>query len=162
MSYAPQGSGPYPQNPAGPQPYGVAPQNPAALQAAWRYSARRKNDTTAWLLWIGGPFLIGLPVHDFYFGDIGRGLAKLGLIVLGFVGMVISFIVGAMSTAGTDNAMGMPAGILIGMGLLLLCFLILAAWWIYDGVTMTRRIESKNDRIRQQIAAEQGIDAWSF
>ena len=45
-----------------------APMDPAATQAAWRYSARSKNNTVAWLLWLGGPFLIGLPIHDFYFG----------------------------------------------------------------------------------------------
>lgn len=167
MSYAPQGPGPYQPSPypAGAQPAGMNPgmnagQNPAQLQAAWRFSARRKNETAAWLLWIGGPFLVGLPIHDFYFGDIGKGLAKIGLLVVSFV----SFFVGMIITgiAAESNASAAPVGLVIGLGLAGLCVLASIAWWIYDGVVMSRRIESKNNQIRQEIASEQGIDPWSF
>ncbi|WP_047692253.1 TM2 domain-containing protein [Kocuria sp. ZOR0020] len=177
MSYNPQPQGPHNAHPAaggpipGPQgpsagPYAAMPHQPASpqLQAAWRYSARRKNDTAAWLLWIGGPFLVGLPVHDFYFGDIGKGLAKLGLLVLIFVSFIGGAIASAVSAAqyyssGPSTA---PDGFIIGIILAGLCFLIVAVWWIYDGVTMNKRLETTNDKIRRQIAAEHGVDPYSF
>lgn len=68
-------------------PQGWVAADPATNQAALRYSARAKNNTVAWLLWIGGPFLVGLPIHDFYFGAILRGLLKIGLLVLAFVAL---------------------------------------------------------------------------
>lgn len=85
--------------PAGPvQPVGgyghpgSRPVDPAVHQAAWRFSARVKNSTVAWLLWIGGPFLIGLPIHDFYFGAIGRGIAKILLIFMIFLSVAVGMI----------------------------------------------------------------------
>lgn len=170
MSYAPQNPQPLSPN-AGPYPTGQQqfpgspPQNSPQLQAAWRYSARRKNDTAAWLLWIGGPFLIGIPVHDFYFGDISRGLAKLGLLVLIFVSFIgggIASAIFASQTYYSSSSSGLPGLFMAGMLVAGLCFLALTIWWIYDGVTMSRRLENTNDRIRQEIAAEQGIDPYSF
>lgn len=167
----PQGSpnGPYAampnQNGPVPAQYGTAPnQASPQLQAAWRFSARRKNDTTAWLLWIGGPFLVGLPVHDFYFGAIGRGLAKIALLVMIFVGFFAGAIGGAVLTAQSSSASSaaMPVGLLVGLLVAGACFLAVVIWWIYDGVTMSRRLEQTNDRIRQEIASEQGVDPYSF
>lgn len=167
MSYAPQGPGPVPSQP-GPypgntHPYASAQGQPSPqLQAAWRFSARRKNDTTAWLLWIGGPFLIGLPIHDFYFGAIGKGLAKIGLLIMIFVFFMGGIIAGAATESTSGSTGAFP--VLFGGGLLLagLSFLAVVIWWIMDGVTMSRRLETTNDRIRHQIAAEQGVDPWSF
>lgn len=179
MSYNPQPQVPHHTYPAadgpGPGPQGphnsahpAIPQQSASpqVQAAWRFSARRKNDTAAWLLWIGGPFLVGLPVHDFYFGDIAKGLAKLGLLVLIFVsfigGGIASAVFASQSYGSASSSAGVPGGLLIGMLLAWVCFLALVIWWIYDGVTMNKRLESTNDRIRQQIAAEHGINPYSF
>lgn len=147
-------------------PYGAAPgwgapPDPAATQAAWRYSARAKNNTVAWLLWIGGPFLVGLPIHDFYFGAILRGLLKLGLIVLAFVCMAGGIIATAATADNRADAVAVWPMIL-GFILFGACFLAILVWWIVDGVTMTKRLEQTNDRIRREIAAEQGVDPWSF
>ena len=134
--------------------------DPAATQAAWRYSARAKNNTVAWLLWLGGPFLIGLPIHDFYFGAMGRGLLKLGLIVFAFVAFIGGAIgTGVVSASGTDAAAWpLVTGTVLAIGSLLAILI----WWIVDGVTMTSRLERTNDRIRREIAAQQGVDPWSF
>lgn len=135
------------------------PVDPAVNQAAWRFSARVKNNTVAWLLWIGGPFLIGLPIHDFYFGAIGRGIAKILLIVMIF----LSVAVGMLATpAFYDGSSPVLMPLFIGLGVAAVCVLVSIVWWILDGVHMTERLERVNERIRREIAAEQGIDPWSF
>lgn len=143
----------------GPLPAWGGPQDPAAVQAAWRYSARAKNSTVAWLLWIGGPFLVGLPIHDFYFGAVLRGLLKLGLIVLVFVALFGGMIASpGMYDTGSTSMVPM----MIGLAVAALAALAVIVWWIVDGVRMTRRIEETNERIRREIADEQGVDPWSF
>jgi hypothetical protein len=144
----------------GPRQGWGAPMDPAATQAAWRYSARSKNNTVAWLLWLGGPFLIGLPIHDFYFGAVGRGLLKLGLIVFAFIALFGGMIGGVAASGSSEST----AGVLIILGVVLCIgsFVAILIWWIVDGVTMTSRLERTNDRIRREIAAQQGVDPWSF
>lgn len=108
--------------------------------------------------------MIGLPVHDFYFGSIGKGLAKLGLLILVFVSVMGGVIFSAISASQSYSSAPapFPGGFMAGLVLAGLCFLALTIWWIYDGVTMTKRLETTNERIRQEIAAEQGIDPWDF
>lgn len=102
MSIRPHPSGLSPYQPYSYQPNFPMPSMPhdyAARQAMWRYSARRKNDTAAWLFWIGGPFIVELPLHDFYLQSIGKGFAKIGLAVLGFILFIGCIIMSYHSTA---------------------------------------------------------------
>ena len=52
--------------------------------------------------------------------------------------------------------------IILGVVLCIGSFVAILIWWIVDGVTMTSRLERTNDRIRREIAAQQGVDPWSF
>lgn len=141
-------------------PQGWVAADPATTQAAWRYSARAKNNTVAWLLWIGGPFLVGLPIHDFYFGAILRGLLKIGLLVLAFVALFAGILGTALTTINGSAGSGWPFG--LGIVVCLGSLMAILVWWIIDGVNMTERLERTNDRIRREIAAQQGVDPWSF
>lgn len=133
-------------------------------QAAWRLSARNKNNTAAWVMWAAAPFVAGVQIHDFYLGSIARGLIKIALAVIGW----FAFMVGYMAwvfTFPSDSTQSLPVpGPLFwgGLVLLTLTFLTLTIWWIYDAFTMTRRLEANNDAIRHEVAAELRLDPWSF
>jgi hypothetical protein len=43
-----------------------------AVVGAVRYEARAKKPIAAWILWILGPFLLHVPVHDFYLGGAAQ------------------------------------------------------------------------------------------
>lgn len=145
--------------PAGAPQGWVAPQSPAAAQAASRYAARAKNDTVAWLLWISGPFLVGLPIHDFYLGAIGRGLVKIGLMVLIVAGFIVGMLISpALYFKDSTNLWPLYLGIAVSCAAAMASLI----WWIVDGVQMTARLERINDGIRREVAAEQGVDPWSF
>lgn len=157
-----------PQEPSRPLKHAESPgaADPAlARQAAWRFSARNKNNSAAWIMWALAPFVVGVQIHDFYLGSIGRGLIKIGLMVLGwglFMVGYVSWIVSIPTTGYSDEVPPPGPLFLTGIIVSILCFLALLVWWIVDAFRMTRRIEAQNDKTRQQIAGELGIDPWSF
>lgn len=135
-------------------------------QAAWRFSARMKNNTAAWIMWAAAPFVVGVPIHDFYLGAIGRGLIKIALVVIGwgsFMAAYFGFIFTMVAAGEQSQDLPAPGPLLwVGFGLALVCMLVLFAWWVYDAFKMSTRIDSRNDAIRKDAAQEFNVDPWSF
>ncbi|MDO5618818.1 hypothetical protein [Kocuria sp.] len=151
-----------------PGPAGLENADAAARsrQAAWRFSARMKNNTAAWIMWAAAPFVVGVPIHDFYLGSILRGLIKVALVIIAWGAFMASYFgfIFAVVGAGEDaQVIPNPGPMLwVGFGLTLVCWLVLTVWWIYDGFIMTKRIDARNDSIRQETAQELAVDPWSF
>lgn len=135
-------------------------------QAAWRFSARMKNNTAAWIMWAAAPFVVGVPIHDFYLGAIARGLIKIALVVIGWGAFMVSylgFIFTLVEAEEQSQSLPTPGPLWwLGFGLALVSALVLVAWWVYDAFKMSSRIDARNDAIRKEVAREFDVDHWSF
>lgn len=169
MTY-PHPAGPWPARPG---PWTPAPMDPAHRQAAVRYEARAKTPIAAWILWILGPFMLHVPVHDFYLGAVGRGLVKLILAGIAWAGAITACAT-LMVTYEEGFDTGEPGSVgdaaITGPGLVFWAALIVMAltglvtviWWIVDGVGMSRRLERLDGQLRQELSRDHGVDPWAF
>ncbi|MCT1591409.1 TM2 domain-containing protein [Kocuria palustris] len=169
MTY-PHPTGPWPARPG---PWTPAPMDPAHRQAAVRYEARAKKPIAAWILWILGPFMLHVHVHDFYLGAVGRGLVKLILAGIAWAGAITAYAMLMVTyeegfdtrepgSVG-DAAITEPGPVLwAALIVMALTGLVTVIWWIVDGVGMSRRLERLDAQLRQELSRDHGVDPWSF
>ncbi len=98
---------------------------------------RRKNPVVAYLLCI---FLGSLGVHQFYLGNVKRGLLYLIMGILGWM---------SMFAGGTSFLLGGGGGFGVILGWLLIT--VLGFFLLYDLFTMSRQIRDAEEREEAKI-----------
>lgn len=98
---------------------------------------RRKNPIVAYLLCI---FLGSLGIHQFYLGDVKRGLLYLIMGILGWM---------SMFAGGTSFLLGGGGGFGVILGWLLIT--VLGFFLLYDLFTMSRQIRDAEEREEAKI-----------
>lgn len=129
---------------------------PDPLPAAWRYASRRKKEPVAWLLWLAAPLLLlWLPVADAYLRSFGALAVKLVL----WLGGAACAAVAVLAAPPLGLREQWLWGTTIGAAALgTACLLVLILWWVIDGLRMTPRLEKVNERIRERVTREYGVD----
>lgn len=140
--------------------------DPAVVQAGWRYSARSKNQGLAWGLWAGSALLGLIPLHIFYLGRIKQGILRTALLIgpfaLVFVVYIATFALAMNADLEGQDPVRLMMPIFIAWGLLILAGLAAFIWWLVDAAKMNQSLEAADEKVRREIAAEHGVDPWSF
>lgn len=145
----------------------MPPMDPAVVQAGWRYSARSKNQGLAWGLWAGSALIGMIPLHAFYLGRIKQGILRTALLIGPLALVFISyFAIFVWAFKASDDADAPPPAVFVPIfaswGLLLLAGLVAFIWWLVDAAKMNQSLEAADEKVRREIAAEHGVDPWSF
>lgn len=147
-------------------PHAVAQMDPDVVRAGSRYSARARNQGLAWGLWAGSALLGMIPLHVFYLGRIRQGILRTALLIgpfaLVFVVYIATFALAMNADLEGQDPVRLMMPIFIAWALLILAGLAAFVWWLVDAATMNQRLEAADEKVRREIAAEHGVDPWSF